>query len=746
MIAAFERTLEQKGLLADGASKARCVELLERLTNIAEEMARGGALTYPPGELSQVLDELSTLRASVDALWNGAGGHGWILDHAFDSAVANAIAGDPCAESRDARHQLDAMLAAAPIGVAFFDRELRFQRLNAAIAELAGLPIDAHLGRTLAEMRPEHAPILQPLLEELLEDGAPIRDLELETAAGTWTASYHPVRGSSGKIIGVGELLLEVGSARQTERELDGLRTQLHAERQRAAAAFDQLSSAVMIAEAPSGKVVFGNARSLELMPATDARTGARAADRVPLARALAGERVRAQALSLRSESGARLELEASASAVRDETGRIVGAVAVLEDVTERRRLQEDRRLSSDASVLLSRELDLPNLLQAVARLVAHHRADYCVIDLFDGGVLRRVEAAASTADHELMLLQLLALAPRAELAGPLRAIAGGGRAQIVTDLRAMWLEAAGEDAAQRVLIEQLAPQSALIAPLRIENRTIGLIKLISRQRSSYDARDLELIEELARNATVAVDRARQASAAAVAIRSRDELLAALSIEVRRSLGAVMLTAAALSRGDGQDDRSEKARRRGTLLKRTAERISAVIDDALDLSGIDSGRLTIDKKPIDVLPLLTEAAETLASSAEARGTTVELAETPPLPLVEADADRLFQVLWNLGRSALKLTAEDGAVRMAAEVRGPDLIITVADQGPAIPDAELAHILEHPLDAKQIGYRGALLSIALAKRIVEAHGGRMWVTTGDGAGTIFSLSLPIAAQD
>jgi PAS domain S-box-containing protein len=116
--------------------------------------------------------------------------------------------------------KLESLLATAPVGIGFLDRDLRYMRINDALASINGLPARDHIGRSIAEMLPDIAPYLEPLLRGLLATGEPLRDLELDTGVRSFLANYFPVRSLQGRIIGVGGMVIEITERRRIEDEL----------------------------------------------------------------------------------------------------------------------------------------------------------------------------------------------------------------------------------------------------------------------------------------------------------------------------------------------------------------------------------------------------------------------------------------------------------------------------------------------------------------------------------------------
>jgi PAS domain S-box-containing protein len=131
------------------------------------------------------------------------------------------------AETQRLRAQLDSLFAASPTGIAFFDREMRYLRLNDALAAVNGRPVHEHLGRSVREMIPEVAHFLEPLFRDILDTGRAVTNLEVSAALPSspgevrwWIANYHPVLGEDGTVLGICGVLMEITGRKRAEAQL----------------------------------------------------------------------------------------------------------------------------------------------------------------------------------------------------------------------------------------------------------------------------------------------------------------------------------------------------------------------------------------------------------------------------------------------------------------------------------------------------------------------------------------------
>jgi two-component system sensor histidine kinase BaeS len=172
-----------------------------------------------------------------------------------------------------------------------------------------------------------------------------------------------------------------------------------------------------------------------------------------------------------------------------------------------------------------------------------------------------------------------------------------------------------------------------------------------------------------------------------------------------------------------------------------------LLNDLLDLARSDAGRLAVTPKPTEVAMLIDDAVRTMRGQTEGADQILTQQVDPGLPLIEAEADRIRQILVNLLTNAHEYSPEGASIEVTARVVDADVEIAVTDNGPGIPESQLEHIFERFVrgDAgltQRVGGTG--LGLAISKSLVELHGGRLEVESTVGVGSTFSFRLPIAS--
>jgi signal transduction histidine kinase len=175
------------------------------------------------------------------------------------------------------------------------------------------------------------------------------------------------------------------------------------------------------------------------------------------------------------------------------------------------------------------------------------------------------------------------------------------------------------------------------------------------------------------------------------------------------------------------------------LIQRAAGHVGRLIRDLTDIGQIDAGRFAIERTPQDVSALVLEVIDTLQPTAAQRGCQLRAEILDPLPGVEADGDRIVQVLTNLVSNAVKVGAP--AVSVRVEARPADVLFTVSDTGPGVLDDDVPHMFDRYWRGKGARYQGTGLGLPISKQIVDAHGGRIWIESRPGDGSAFFFTLP-----
>ena len=398
----------------------------------------------------------------------------------------------------------------------------------------------------------------------------------------------------------------------------------------------------------------------------------------------------------------------------------------------------------AEAGTLLDASLDYHDTFQKLARLAVPTLADYCLIDeaLPDGG-LRRIARAHVNPAKEVYLYSRMDHPPDDDLdRHPVLRAIRSGLAVLVPEFTD--LDTLAHDDDHRARLSALALRSYIVAPLVARGRVLGTITLAAAEESErrYRPADVTLAEELARRAAVAIDNARLYTQAQQAIRARDAVLAVVSHDLRNPLSSILLNATmALDFGGASLDPwlAETLRQ----VVGSVEETNRLIGDLLDVARLENGGLSLDRVAVDGRALVRRAVAMLSPIAQERGVALVHEDgAGPVPVL-ADADRVVQVLSNLIGNAVKFTPRGGSVRVAAAPGAGEHRFVVEDTGVGIPEDHLPHVFDRFWQVGRADRRGVGLGLPIARGLVEAHGGRVWIDSRPGAGTAVHFTLPSA---
>ncbi len=437
-------------------------------------------------------------------------------------------------------------------------------------------------------------------------------------------------------------------------------------------------------------------------------------------------------------KDGSVVHILLSRAVVRSREGAPLYFVAQIEDISERKRIEQEQRLLVEAARVLGSSLDYEETLKAVAGLVVRDYADVCLLDLAEGGEPRRLQVA-SAAPAKAAVCAALERFPldrsRPHLGLP---VLETRRPLLVEHMGPAQLESFAQGEEHLRVLRGLDAKSMMATPLLLRGELLGVLVFISSDPArAYRERDLRVAEALSDRAAVAIENARLYRASVEAARLRDQVLGLVAHDLRNPLGVILMQAAALDRRGGGAAPGAQA------IHRAAARMNRLIQDLLDVAVMEAGKLSLERAPLAPAELIADAVEAqrpLAASA-ARELRVEAAGA--LPEIAADRHRLLQVFENLIGNAVKFTRAGGRITVGAAARAGEVVFSVADDGAGIAPDELPHVFERFWQARRTGRGGAGLGLAISQGIVEAHGGRIWVESALGRGSTFYFAIPAA---
>jgi len=783
-------------------------DILARLAEMVESVHTGKTVTLADVpkkhavdrlargfDLEEVIKEFSLLRQCTLALWERTVGSSITvmelrrLDAALDQSIADSTVSFARARERMLRavdNISDAALGTADLeaflqkvlqatletteavdAAAVFLREGDVLRLRAAVGIEEDLSLIRHAATdpTLKSQRIEDKGIRALYEVPLSHAGSVIGVAYIgsRTAAEFSEEDKLLFRTMTSRVTSAIIQTKLVADLEKTIADRDRAVSQLAGERSRLEQILNQIPIGILIADAQAAKLAFVNKRCQEIIghelapeaPASeyngwkpfhlDGREYR--PEETPRRRALRGEEL-VDELKVRRPDGNWVMIRAHAAPVRDADGKIQSAVVAFQDVSGQKRYEERLHFLSKASRELAESIDYETTLAKIARLALPVIADWVVVDLVrDGELTTTVVAHSDPAKTKAAKEYRRQFPPKLDAGQGLAKVLREGQPELYEQITEDMLVAGAQSAEHLRSLRELAMRSAMIVPLKARGRIVGAITFVTAESGRrYDHSDLEMAQELADRAAIAVENARLYREAERAIRVRENVLALVSHDLRNPLSSINMSAATLLnvlvKKGPSDPRTQK---QVEMILRNTRRMDRLIGDLLDMASIQAGRLAVEAVPQEIAPIFAEAVEVAEPLARANGQTLSSEIEVGQARCLIDRERILQLLANLLGNAKKFSPPGGLIVVRAKINGNVVECSVADTGRGIPAKDLPRVFEAYWSAKHEARRGTGLGLYISKGIVEAHGGRIWVDSQVGSGATFFFTLPLVGS-
>ncbi len=405
--------------------------------------------------------------------------------------------------------------------------------------------------------------------------------------------------------------------------------------------------------------------------------------------------------------------------------------------------LDQQTAISEILRVIASSPTDVKPVLDAIAGRALHLcDAAAASIYLTDGDTLRHVASEGMT-EEETVALETL----------PITRDSTSGRAVLeqktihVHDI----LAEANEYPLGAEIAQRFGNRTMLVTPLYREGQPFGTILLRRKELRPFNEREIALLKTFGDQAAIAIENVRlfneiqdKSQQLEVANKHKSEFLANMSHELRTPLNAIIgFSEVLLEKLFGELNAKQEDYLKDIFS--SGKHLLILINDILDLSKVEAGRMDLEPSTFDIASAVSNAMTLVRERAQSHGIALGQQVDPNLTEITADERKFKQILLNLLSNAVKFTPDNGRIDVSARLEDDNVVVAVHDTGIGIAPEDQAAVFE---EFRQVGrnytskQEGTGLGLALTKRFVELHGGRIWLESEPGQGSTFTFTIPV----
>lgn len=471
--------------------------------------------------------------------------------------------------------------------------------------------------------------------------------------------------------------------------------------------------------------------------------------------------------VSAKRKDGSEFPAEAAISRLQVGDSERVYTV-VLRDITEQKFTEDAQRFLVQATAEMSASLDVMTVAQRIVEASVRMLADACVLQVAGDDGSRLIVHAADERSRSMLLTLVEEFSEQEALLVPATAQADApatehaiahGPVDAPVDVSAhAHANAAGVAVIERIddewrlrnianpAVRQLWQELGVVAraclPMTAGDRALGTLVLLDLGTSAdrFAPGTRFVVDEFVRSATLAIDNAHLYATARRATRVRDEVLGLVSHDLRNPIGAIAMCARILREAPPAD--AAQRDRMVSAISESAVWMQRLIRDLLDVTSIEAGHLAIERQPSVISTIVSGSTGLVMAELANRSLDLQTEVEPDLPLINVDGGRIIQVLSNLLGNAIKFTEPPGTITLRVQRAADGVMFSVADTGVGITQAAQDQIFDRFWQERPAQQGGYGLGLAIAQGIVREHGGRLWVESTVGQGSVFSFTIPV----
>ncbi len=392
--------------------------------------------------------------------------------------------------------------------------------------------------------------------------------------------------------------------------------------------------------------------------------------------------------------------INAKGRALKDPSGKVIRFTGTGTEITERKISEERNQILAEVGMVFSSSLDYKETLKTASQLAVPVFCNGIIVHLFEENTWKEFFAFPLDRTQKDLFLPTFE-----EL----------NREKIIYN------------------------KNSITCLMEIHGKILGAMTfMIDESRYSNIKLDKNFAERFTQRATLAIDAGQLFQMAKDAIKVREDVVAIVSHDLKNPLNGILLNASFLLKTTDDQSQKNKIER----IKRSAERMHTMIEDILDVTKLEAGTFTVEIETEDVKSFVEDAIELHRPLAEEKkiALTYEFENQPGL--IKCDHQRILQVLSNLLGNAIKFTPEGKDIKLRVQTLKEFVQFIIEDSGPGLSREQIPQVFDRYWQARSTSKLGAGLGLSIAKGIVEAHGGKIWVESEEGQGAKFFFTLPL----
>jgi PAS domain S-box-containing protein len=446
-------------------------------------------------------------------------------------------------------------------------------------------------------------------------------------------------------------------------------------------------------------------------------------------------------------KDGTEIPIDVSLTPV--ETGEGSYIAAFIHDISEHKKVEDQLRFLSDTSLVLTETLNYHERIQKIAELVVPKLADVCVVHVLVNGTLipkaishRSPSGVQCSLDNSKILVVVKTDIPY----GPYHVVKTE-QPQLIENMTPEIIELISPNCSVHDFLKSNQANSYIGVPMSARGKMIGAISFIRYQPNSYTHDDVVFAELVSSRASMAVDNAKLYHDAQDAVHLREDVLAIVSHDLRNPLSVVKgfseMLGFFIEAGPAQ---KEKAQHAIDVINRSVKQMERLIGDLLDFAKIQSGKLSLELKVVDIQKLVEDGIDSVQHHSMSKNIRIIKSINTKEKVVLCDIDRMRQVFTNILGNSIKFSSDNSKIEIEVQSTNSEVVFSIRDYGPGIDEKELENLFDRYWQSTKTAKLGTGLGLFIAKGIVENHHGQIWAESVVGHGATLSFTLPLRMKD